>query len=215
MLLRMRRTLFGQAIFLLAVTVSGSFVFWYTRYLPLLRINFHLALLAIFAAAGVLLLSGALLLLGLRFPRTGLGMSLREKRNIIRNQDPSTRFGAAVAAGAGEEFILRGVIFGYLMDEHLVLAFVVTLAVSGIGYFRAKAEWYWTCLQVIEAACYAILFYEHRSVFLIGLARFIQEYVSTLALMSPWALYLLEQKRFSWRNLYGAFRASQSTVQRV
>jgi len=215
MLLRLRHNFGFQLALLVAAGALALLIHVSSGYLPLLRPGIRLGVVGFLSVPLISLFLLPFLLLGLYFPRSRLAQSLLEEQQFLAGLERTTLVGGAISAACGEEFILRGLLFGALMDSSLLLAGGLSVSVSFILYLHRKTDLYRALVRATEASCYCYLFYEHRSLFLIGVARFSCELISTLALRTPWALYLLQQKRFSWRNFYGAKRVAQSSFQRV
>ena len=215
MLFWIKLSLARQLSAMAAILAAGGIMLTLWSYSPLVRMNTRLVSVAGFGLTLNLLFAAAFLVIGVYFPRTGLRETLRNVRTLSLRSDHAARIGAAIFSAAGEEYLLRGLVFGFLMDDMPWAAGLLSVALSAAGYWHGKRGWYWALLHGLEGGWYAMIYYHHRSIACLVFIRLIRELIGSQLLISRRMEKILASSKIQWREMYEQLRTPQRSLRRV
>ena len=208
-------SLHRQLVAMAAALSVGGAALYFWNYSPLVRSNSRLASVAALGLTLNIFFAAIFVAAGLYFPRTGLQSTLRDVRELSLRSGPAALVGAAIFAAAGEEYLLRGLLFGSLMDTMPIVGAATTIALSAAGYWRGKKSWFWSLLHGLEGAWYVMIYYRHHSLACLVFIRLARELAGTQLLISPRTEKILTASKFQWREMYEQLRSPQRALRRV
>lgn len=176
MLFRYRSTIERQLVLLAACTVAAISIRIILSFKPTFRAYTE----TFFRGAGTGIACGLLLVAAV----VGLEqLRLRWRRMkdfpVLPKEKPEslTLVGAALAAAGGEELLLRGFFFAFVALFSRPTAYLLNFLLTAGLHLRGRDYLVPALLKALEGTLYAALYVQHRSLFLIAVARFFSEII--------------------------------------
>ena len=207
MMFWIKQSLVRQIVFVTVVGIVAWCSFYFLDYAPLVRLSPHMLLMGLIGGGLNVLLLGVLAAIGLAISRTRFRESLEDVRKRALATSIATRVGASITSATGEEFLFRGLAFGMLVNARPVEAFALSIGLAAVSYFRGRKHWYWLLMRMCEAAWLSLLFYQHRSLACVAVARVLSDAV-TMSL-------LIFVPAFFWRQRNVRFNFARDAVRSV
>ena len=183
-------------------------------YHPYLLMRWQSAMAGAVAGLALCILLGVAHSLFLLWRQNPYADCLRLTHEELSNKTSLAIANQALTAAFGKDLLVRAYIFGYLMADHLTLAFlanlVLTILMDGpriqrhkpfIGFLPGNSVPV-LVVEIIKTSFLAAVFLAQRSVFVLALTRLIQYLVGSLLLRSDWFGRWLNRRHFNWRSLY-------------
>ena len=163
-------------MFLLVFFVAGMLLWFYlTKFQPRSRIDLDGLLGGIAAGAAVYVciavIETALRVFFLR-RMNSLGLELELP---APPENRYARFGAAMVSAAGEETLLRGYVFAWLLRKSLTVALLINFALTFVCYLQNRRTIPTAAIKAVEGVLLALIYWNNHSLFMVIVARFVCE----------------------------------------
>ena len=127
----------------------------------------------------------SLVVVWLLVPRCNGRNILKAGSEALADRSLCTIFGAALTAATGEELLFRGVLFSAAARFNFHLALAGTFVLMALLHLRTRKDWPLALLKGMECTLYAYMYFNTRSLCMVGVAHFINEMLSVKILRSP------------------------------
>lgn len=214
MLHRMRNTQAGQLATLFVFALLAVAVEWLGGYHPPLRLTAGNLLRGVVGGVFGALVAGIAWLLLLKFTPVGAKQCLGGLRQTASSQSFALRAGNAVSTAGGEEFFLRGYVFGFLLWDSPLAAYLTTALITIALTFNGRRDLPFTTVRTVESLFYCGLFAVQHSITANAVARMIHISVAYAVIRSAAAETVLGRP-LSWRMIYGIADQRRGAIRRV
>jgi hypothetical protein len=178
--IKWRNNLPGHFFVLFIYTILAIIFAHFTNYHPILRESLELGIrgliLGLFASFFVIIISLLGVFLSKKQSKANDNLKKVEQNNSFLLATP-------LVLAFGEEFFLRGFVFGYFVQSSPLTAYIVNVFLTLIAAFLSNLPNYYGRIgyslvaRISLGAVYAMFYSIHHSLFLIIIARFTEELI--------------------------------------